>query len=310
MAKKSSKSKGFRRQNAKKPYLSKRDIVLLCVLFAAVAVGAFFLFRYDDGALKVQDGAVVTEGDNWLIVNGSRARGGVRYYKLGEVGELEGYARETSAISTDANIPQYVFTPEADDAAIDSITVTTSHNNAEPLGKYAASMLTDIDGNDVGELQSTELAGFDVHYFFYTTASAGDANAPVEDAEEAPAEDAEAPAEDAEEAPAEDAEETPAEDAEAPAEDAEEAPAEDAEAPAENAEEAPAEDAEETPAEDAETKPYCKTLSGYIDASHDSSVVFHLVRGADSAEDYPSDEDMLAALEAAIGTVTLESAEK
>ena len=258
MAKKSSKSKGFRRQNAKKPYLSKRDIVLLCVLLAAVAVGAFFLFRYDDGALKVQDGAVVTEGDNWLIVNGSRARGGVRYYKLGEVGELEGYARETSAISTDANIPQYVFTPEADDAAIDSITVTTSHSNAEPLGKYAASMLTDIDGNDVGELQSTELAGFDVHYFFYTAAPAGDA-------EEAPAEDAEAPAEDAEEAPVEDA---------------------------------------DAPAEDADAKPYCKTLSGYIDASHDSSVVFHLVRGADSAE------AMLAALEASIGTVTLESAEK
>ena len=64
MAKKSAKSKGYRRQSAKKPYLSKRDIALLCALIVAIAVGAFFLFRYDDGAVKVQDGAVVTEANH------------------------------------------------------------------------------------------------------------------------------------------------------------------------------------------------------------------------------------------------------
>ena len=97
MAKKSAVSKGYRKQAAKKPYLSKRDIAIVCVIVALVAVGAFFLFRYDDGALKVKDGAVVTEGDNWLIANGSNARGGARYYRLGEIGEIDGCSREKGA---------------------------------------------------------------------------------------------------------------------------------------------------------------------------------------------------------------------
>ena len=117
--KKSAKSKGYRRQNAKKPYLSKRDIAVLCILLVAIAIGAFFLFRYDDGALKVKNGEVVTDGDNWLIVNGSNARGRARYFKLGEVGEIDGYTREKSALATDVNVPQYVYTPEARDAGGD-----------------------------------------------------------------------------------------------------------------------------------------------------------------------------------------------
>ena len=93
MAKKSAKSKGYRKTITKKPYLGKKDIIWLCVIVALLAVGAFFLFRYDDGALKVQDGAVLADGDNWLIADGSNVRGRSRYYKLGEIGELEGYAR-------------------------------------------------------------------------------------------------------------------------------------------------------------------------------------------------------------------------
>ena len=101
MAKKSAKSKGYRRQTAKKPYLSKRDIAILCGIVAVLAVAAFFLFRYDDGALKVKDGAVVTEGDNWLIVDGSNVRGRARYFKLGEIGEIDGKIRELSRAERD-----------------------------------------------------------------------------------------------------------------------------------------------------------------------------------------------------------------
>ena len=107
MARKSAKSKGYRKQAAKKPYLSKRDIAILCVLIVAVAIGAILLFRYDDGALKLKDGTVVTEGDNWLIVDGSNARGRSRYFKLGEMGEIEGYSRETTPLAVDANIVIY-----------------------------------------------------------------------------------------------------------------------------------------------------------------------------------------------------------
>lgn len=272
MAKKSAKSKGFRKQNAKKPYLSKRDIVLLCVLVAAVAVGAFFLFRYDDGALKVQDGKVVADGDNWLIVNGAGTRGGTRYFKLGEMGEIDGYAREATSLSTDANIPQYVFTPEAEDAAIDTISITSSHNEAAPLAKYGVSMLAELKGNEVGELQSAELSGRDTQYFFYTTS-------PVEtDAAE---------------------ETTEAESEEAPEAEAETATEAEPEADAENNA-----DAEEA------AKPYHKSLNGYIDAAHGGCVVIHIESGADDPEAFPADEDMIAALEQAVASVTLEEAKK
>ena len=56
MAKKSAKSKGYRKTVSKKPYLSKRDIGILCVLFVIIAVAAILLFSYDDGALKLADG--------------------------------------------------------------------------------------------------------------------------------------------------------------------------------------------------------------------------------------------------------------
>lgn len=284
MAKKSAKSKGFRKQNTKKPYLSKRDIVLLCLLVAAVAVGAFFLFRYDDGALKVQDGKVVADGDNWLIVNGAGTRGGTRYFKLGEMGEIDGYAREADSIATDVNIPQYVFSSEAGDAAVDTISVTTSHNSAAPLAKYGTSMLAELKGNEVGELQSGELSGRDAQYFFYTTS-------PVEtDAAEETAETGEAEAEETAEAGTEEAAEDEAEETAAETEEADEAEAE--------------EEAEEA------AKPYRKSLNGYIDASHDSCIVIHIESGADDPEAFPADGDMIAALEQAIAAVTLEDAKK
>ena len=181
MAKKSAVSKGFRRQNQKKPYLSKKEIAAVCVIAILLAVGAFFLFRYDDGALKVQDGAVVTDGDNWLIADGSNVRGRARYFKLGEIGEIEGYSREKGALTGDANIPEYVFRPSEEDIGDVTVTVTCGHGSADAMAKYAHSTLEGIEITTAGEIQSTEMAGQPVTYYSYATdytasdAEAGDA---------------------------------------------------------------------------------------------------------------------------------------
>ena len=286
MAKKSAKSKGYRRQNAKKPYLSRRDIALLCLLIVAIGVGAFFLFRYDDGALKVQDGAVVTDGDNWLIANGSNARGGARYYKLGEIGELDGYARETRPLA-DANLTEYVFTSE--DAPVDTVVVTTSHAGAEAMAKYAAGTFADIKNCEVGEVQSAELGGQAVSYFFY---GIGEAEPDEAEAEAAPAEEAEAEVSE-EASPAEEAEVEVSEEA---------SPAEEAEA---SEEASPAEDAEE-----AAEPQYQRALRGYIDADHGCCVVLRCEGSGDAPEDCPTDEQLLAALEKALPVVTLEKSGK
>ena len=177
MAKKSAKSKGFRRQNTKKPYLSKREIAAVCVIAVLLAVGAFFLFRYDDGALKVQDGAVVADGDNWLIANGSNVRGSARYYKLGEIGEI-------------ANIPEYVFKPSEEGGSDVAVTVTCGHGNAKAMAEYTRSTLEDIKITTAGEIQSAEMAGQPVQYYSYATdytaKDAAEGEAPEAEAGDAP----------------------------------------------------------------------------------------------------------------------------
>ncbi len=188
MAKKSAKSKGFRKQTGKKPYLSKRDIVLMCVLLAALTVASILLFRYDDGALKVQDGTVVTEGDNWLIVNGSGTRGGARYFKLGEASDLDGHDREARPTSTDPNIPEYVYTAQAEDAPIQAVHIAGSHRGAKALADNTAAMLAQVETAEVGAVQALEVGDRTVHYFIY-------ASSPSEnDGETAEAADAESEA--------------------------------------------------------------------------------------------------------------------
>ena len=169
MAKKSAVSKGYRKQAAKKPYLSTKEIAALCAIVVVLAVAAFFLFRYDDGALKVQDGAVVADGDNWLIANGSNVRGGVRYYKLGEIGQIDGYSREKGALVTDANIPEYAFTPSGADGGDVRVTVTCGHGSAEAMAKYSLATVQSIGISTAGEIQTGQLAGQDVRYYSYAT---------------------------------------------------------------------------------------------------------------------------------------------
>ncbi len=198
MPKKSAKSKGYRHQNSKKPYLSRKEIAILCLVVLAVGIGAFFLFRYDDGALKVKDGAVVTEGDNWLIVDGSNVRGRARYFKLGEIGEIDGITREKSALLSDANLPEYIFSaPDAADG-VSEIRVACTHSSAADMAKYTNTTLASIDGNEAGEVQTADIAGHTVHYYTVGSQPVA-ADEPADEATEQPAEAAET-AETAEEA--------------------------------------------------------------------------------------------------------------
>lgn len=286
MAKKSAKSKGYRKQAAKKPYLSKRDIIVLCLVVAAIAVGAFFLFRYDDGALKVQNGAVVAEGDNWLIVNGSNARGGARYFKLGEVGELDGYNRTAQALATDANIPQYVYSPAEEGNQITGITVTTSHNGAARLAEYARSLLEGVEGTEIGEVQTLSRDGGDIAYYIY---AAEREQADVTNGVQAVAEDGE------EEAPAD-------------ATSVEKTAAEPEAESGDNSTEKPAAEDGPSIAETVEANRFTKAIVGYLDAARDSCVVIQLDSVAGTAEDRLSDEALVAALQDAFAAVTLEAA--
>ncbi len=285
MSKKSAVSKGYRKQTAKKPYLSKKEIIALCVLIVIVAVAAVLLFRYDDGALKKQDGKVVTDGDNWLIVDGSNVRGRTRYFKLAEVGEIEGYTREAEPTLTDVNVSQYVFTPEAEDAAVSGISVASSHNGAAALAKYTRTAMAETDGCEAGDVTDIELNGLPCSYFSFTYA-------PVEN-EEADAAEAEA-VEEAADADAAEAE---------TADEAADGQADGAEA----TEGESAGEAEDTEEPEDKSSGYTKAVYAYLDASHDSCIVIHVNCEAASPEEYPEDGVLLDALEQAVGAIALES---
>ena len=199
MAKKSARSKGYRKQTGKKPYLSKRDIIMLCILLAVVAVGAILLFSYDDGGLKTKGGQIVDAGENWLIVNGA-ASGGKRYYKVGEVGELEGFTREGEPVLTDANLQSFRYTPEDESGALRSISISASAATVERLSEYYHDLLG--ASLTTGEVTEASCAAGDYTYFTYTNAyhaaeEAEDAAATEEDAAEGAADAAEAVLEEA-----------------------------------------------------------------------------------------------------------------
>lgn len=198
MAKKSAKSKGYRKAAEKKPYLSRRDIVILCVVLAVLAVGAILLFTYDDGALKVKNGKIVDPGENWLIVNGN-TKGGRRYFKLGEVGDIPGYTLSPEPFMSDDNLTQFKYTPEAEDSAVTGIVISASAYDPARLSEGNARMVAGVKGAAVSDI-ATDRVG-DVEYTYYTYTQEYTAEEEADAAEEAPAEDAEAEAP-AEEAPA------------------------------------------------------------------------------------------------------------
>lgn len=295
MAKKSAKSKGYRKAVEKKPYLSKKDIIILCLLLAVVAVGAILLFTYDDGALKVKDGKIVDPGENWLIVNGN-TRGGRRYFKVGEVGDIDGYTREAQPFASDDNLYQFNYTPEAEDSAVTGIAISASAYDPVRLAEGNASLVAAVKDTTVSDVATDKAGELEYSYYTYTRAyHVDDADAEAEDAE------AEAPAE--EEAAA--TEEAPGEEAAAPAEEA--TPAEEEAAPAEDA--APAEE-EAAPAEDAaEDAPnrFEQGLNAYVGAAENRSVVIVLTAEAESADAYLTEDQLKETLAQAIAAVTMET---
>lgn len=199
MAKQSAKSKGFRKSVEKKPYLSKKDIIILCVVLVAVAIGAILLFTYDDGALKYKDGKIVDPGENWLIVNGN-TKGGRRYYKLGEVSDIPGYTMEAQPFPSDANLIQFNYSPEAEDGAITGVTIYGSAYDPARLSQSSSRMVGGVENSVVSDIAKDTAGGVEYTYYTYTH----EYYAPDETVEEATSETEEA----AEEAPAE-ADETP-----------------------------------------------------------------------------------------------------
>ena len=101
---------------------------------------------------------------------------------------------------TDINLPEYVFTPQDTADGVTDIRVACGHSSAAGMAQYTMNTMTALEGEmEIGELQTAEIAGQNVQYYYYTNhARPAEETAeaqPVEGADEAAAEAQ--PAEDA-----------------------------------------------------------------------------------------------------------------
>ncbi|HIV30131.1 MAG TPA: hypothetical protein IAB20_04390 [Candidatus Pullichristensenella excrementipullorum] len=167
-AKTSARSKGYRKTVQKKPFLTKKEIIALVAIVAVIAL-AILLFNllYDDGSLDVVDGAVQTENfDNSVIVQ-DHIGDETKYFKVAEVGELEGYTREREENSANANLATFVYTPEDETSPIDYIRISSGSYPPDEL--IARSVYNyAMNGRPIDTQGSLELDGRDVAYLIST----------------------------------------------------------------------------------------------------------------------------------------------
>ena len=159
--KSSAKSKGYRTYHAKKPFLSKKEWIILIV--AAVVLIAGFVVAVTvnfDGALQIKDGVVQPRTENALIVNGGTAAH-PRYYQVGQLLSLpDGWSMEPGN-DINVNTPSYTLLPP-ETSGVETVSVTVSGQEYQALAKAMAAYLTSAS-TDAAEISASELTESSIH---------------------------------------------------------------------------------------------------------------------------------------------------
>lgn len=171
MAKKSAKSKGYRKTVQKQPFLTKKEIIeLVAVVVAIVLVVVLFNIFYDDGYLRPEE---VRANDLVSYVN-RQVTG--RYVKLGVVNELDGFTLDSMADKNANARVSHTYLPEGENEDhIESINVAGNFNNASTLANDQTTVYA-LDSYDFSEVQDTVIQGHDAYvyslcYDYYSSGS-------------------------------------------------------------------------------------------------------------------------------------------
>lgn len=167
MAKKTSaKSKGYRKTVEKKPYITKKEIIITVSIVAALIL-AFVLFNifYDDGSLKVKNGVAQTS-ENSLLLNTGSGRQPV-YYKLGQLAEIDGYTLNSHSQNADENVKEYIYYPEGE-SDIDLISVNTYAYDASVFSSAAEMTYANDPSMASTSLKTIEDDGHSVSYLTFS----------------------------------------------------------------------------------------------------------------------------------------------
>jgi len=95
---------------------------------------------------------------------------GKRYYKLGEVGPLEGYEARGDSTKSDPNETDFWFEPIDPDSQIKSYYITGVKNSPAKMMESVHPMFLSMYGEEsVSEVLTAEIAGREATYFFVET---------------------------------------------------------------------------------------------------------------------------------------------
>ena len=251
MAKKSAMSKGYRKSQQKKPFLTKKEIIALIIIVVVVIAAFLVINNLPDGFIG---DSAVQEGDI-LAYGTTKTRD--RYVKLGTINELEGFTRTDTKAETTAMV-SYTYKADDETSPINYVSVSGSPLQAESLTQSSMLQLPSY-GYTVGEMHETEVQGYKAYVYSSTIAYYQEPEQTADAAAEATAEPA-----------ADEAVTEPAADEAA------------TEPTAEPAAEEPA--ATEEPAADPENNTFVQDITMYVDCENDHTLALHVtLKGADES---------------------------
>ena len=172
MSKKTAKSKGYRYYKKEKPFLTRKEIYALIAICAVVVIGFIAFLCYDDGALKVKDGAIEGIETNWIVTNKGTSSS-PRYFKLAEAGEVEGYTIQPYLSYTDYNLHDVYYYPADEANPIEYVSISTTgikDSSIAELGKTVTDALKTMEGYTITS-ELTEAKAGDIPYTYYAFTS-------------------------------------------------------------------------------------------------------------------------------------------
>lgn len=164
-----------RKKKKERKKISKElKIGLAFCAFALVLAVVLFIVLYDDGSLPVKNGTVVAES-NWVVANFSE--NGKKYYKLAEVGPIEGFSLgEEEGTSSDTNVTGFWFNPEVENNQFSYYYIagisTPPLDMAESVQPYFRALYGDEES--VSDVLTAIIDGREVAYFTSITAQTSD----------------------------------------------------------------------------------------------------------------------------------------
>ena len=163
-AKTSARSKGYRKTVQKKPFLTKKEIIALVAIVAAIVLAiVLFNLLYDDGSLEVVDGVVQTENLESSLIATDVVGDETKYFKVGEAGEVAGYTRERTVNSADANLATFDYYPEDEASPVEYLHVGAGSGTTDALMQTWL-LSYSMSGVPVDAQNTTQIDGHDVQY--------------------------------------------------------------------------------------------------------------------------------------------------